>query len=221
MVDRAYLFDYGGTLDGEGWHWFDRFLHLYRDSGSVLPEETIKKAFYFADARIAAEAAARGLRLRPLIERHVELQMEVLGDPVRGIAKRLVEGFCAITADGWAKARAALRRLRAEARLAVVSNFYGNLEIILEEAGLAPLLDAVIESVRVGVEKPDPRIFEIALDRLGIAPQQAVMVGDNFDRDLRPAKSIGMGTIWLRQGTKPPPEPGIADLVIGTLDEIR
>jgi HAD superfamily hydrolase (TIGR01509 family) len=221
LSPQAYLFDYGGTLDGEGWHWFDRFVELYRRAGSNLPEAEIKRAFYDADARIAEEAAERQLRLRPLLERHVELQTEVLGEPVRRIAGKLVAGFCALTEEGWRNARAALARLRESARLGVVSNFYGNLDTMLDEAGLAPLLEVTIESVKVGIEKPDPRIYQVALDRLALPAAEVVMVGDNFERDLRPAKGLGMGTIWLRRVAVPPPAPGIADRIVATLAEIE
>src|SRR5437867_1347040 len=110
MPPRAYLFDYGGTLDGEGWHWFDRILHLYRAAGSKLPESAIKAAFYAADKRICAEAASHGYRLRPLIERHVELQMAILGDGARRVAPLVVEGFCRMTEEGWERSRRALAR---------------------------------------------------------------------------------------------------------------
>jgi HAD superfamily hydrolase (TIGR01509 family) len=220
-MPRAYLFDYGGTLDGEGWHWFDRTLHLYRQAGSELPDSSIRSAFYAADERIVGEAEARGYRLRPLIERHVELQVATLGDAARDFAPAIVDGFCRMTEEGWEQSRRALERLRPGARLGVVSNFYGNLEVLLEEAGILSLLDTVIESTRVGIEKPDPRIYRLAADRLGLAPEDIVMVGDNFERDVRPAKGIGMGTVWLRRGSARPPEPGIADQVISRLSEVE
>lgn len=220
MRARAYLFDYGGTLDGEGWHWFDRTLHLYRAAGSKLPEAAIKEAFYAADEQVSDEAAASGYRLRPLIERHVELQMAVLGDSACSLAPTIVEGFCTMTEEGWERSRRALGSLREGARLGVVSNFYGNLEVLLEEAGLLALLDTVIESARVGIAKPDPRMYRLAAERLGLPPSDIVMVGDNFERDVRPAKQIGMGTVWLRRGNAKPPEPGMADRVVATLDEI-
>ena len=220
MKPRAYLFDYGGTLDGEGWHWFDRFVELHRRAGSTLAEEDIKRAFYAADAKITKEAAGRRLRLRPLLERHVELQVEVLGEPIRKISAELVDGFCALTREGWRNARAALERLGRDARLGVVSNFYGNLDDMLEEAGLAPLLDVVVESAKVGIEKPDLGIYRAALDRLVLPAGEVVMVGDNFARDVKPAKALGMQTIWLRRGSARPPEKGFADRVVATLAEI-
>ncbi len=216
--DRAFLFDYGGTLDGEGWHWFDRVLHLYRTAGATIPEERIKQAFYAADR--ALDGAVAGMSLRPLIERHVEAQIEVLGDEGRPYASGLVDGFCKITEEGWAAARACLERLGRQARLGVVSNFYGNLDTLLEEAGLRPHLSVVVESIHVEVAKPDPRIYRIALERLGLEPAGVVMVGDNFERDVRAAKQVGMWTVWLRRNGGAPPEQGIADLVVSRLSEI-
>jgi FMN phosphatase YigB (HAD superfamily) len=220
MSVRGYLFDYGGTLDGEGWHWFDRTVHLYRAAGCDLPAERLKEAFYRADAAIAAEARERRYRLRPLVERHVELQMAVLGNGARRYAADIAAGFCSMTERGWAEARRLLERLRPKARLGVVSNFYGNLETQLEEAGIAPLLDAVVESVQVGLEKPDPAIYRLAAERLGLPPADIVMVGDNFERDVRAAKATGMRTIWLRRGDAQPAEPGLADRVVSSLAEI-
>ncbi|MET0151472.1 MAG: HAD family hydrolase [Candidatus Binatia bacterium] len=217
---RAVLFDYGGTLDGEGWHWFDRMLRLYRRAGCELADAEIKQAFYAADHAIAEEAKLASYGLRPLVERHVELQMEVLGPDARRFADEVTEGFCAMTADGWERSRELLSRLRGRARLGVVSNFYGNLEVLLEEAGLAALLDTVVESARVGVEKPDPAIYRLAAERLALPPREVVMVGDSFERDVRASHSTGMRAIWLRRGDAEPPEPGIADRVVSRLAEI-
>jgi len=218
---RAVLFDYGGTLDGEGWHWFDRTLHLYRRCGAEFPADDIQRAFYAADDAIADEALHQRYRLRALLERHVELQVAVLGQSARRFAAAIVDGFCAMSEDGWRLARAALERLHGGARLGVVSNYYGNLEVQLEEAGLAPLLDTVVESVHVGLAKPDPEIYRLAARRLGVEPAQAVMVGDNFERDCHAARLAGMRSIWLRRDGVAPPRAGVADQVIGHLAEIE
>lgn len=217
---RAYLFDYGGTLDGEGWHWFDRMVELYRRAGSDVPPAEIKRAFYVADERLGTEAAREQYRLRALLERHVAIQGEVLGEPVRKIARELADGFCTMTEEGWRAARASLSILRRRARLGVVSNFYGNLTTILDEAGLAPLLEVTVESAAVGVEKPDPAIYRIALERLELPAEQVCMVGDNFDRDVRPAVAIGMRAIWLSREGREPPQSGLAERTIRRLAEI-
>jgi putative hydrolase of the HAD superfamily len=147
--------------------------------------------------------------------------MAVLGGGARRFAAEVVRGFCEMTAEGWQRSRATLSRLHGGSRLGVVSNFYGNLDVLLEEAGLSPFLDAVVESVRVGIEKPDPAIYRLAAARLALPPEDVVMVGDNFDRDVRAARTIGMRAIWLRRGSAPPPEAGIADRVISRLEEIE
>ena len=218
---RGVLFYYGGTLDGEGWHWFDRTLDLYRRAGCELPDEEIKRAFYTAEEAIADEARQRRYRLRPLLERHVELQMAVLGGGARRFARVLVDGFCAMSQEGWRQSRDLLSRLRGRARLGVVSNYYGNLDVQLDEAGLSPLLDAVVESVHVGLAKPDPAIYRLAAERLGVAPRDVVMIGDNFDRDCRAAKQAGMRAVWLRRDRAEPPQPGIVDRVIARLSEFE
>jgi HAD superfamily hydrolase (TIGR01509 family) len=147
--------------------------------------------------------------------------MAVLGDDARRFAAPLVRGFCEMTEQGWQRARTALLRLRPRARLGVVSNFYGNLEVLLEEGGLSPLLEAVIESARVGIEKPDPAIYRLAAERLALAPGDVVMVGDSFERDVRAARGVGMRAIWLRRGSAPPPEAGLAERVISRLEELE
>jgi putative hydrolase of the HAD superfamily len=220
MAPRGYLFDYGGTLDGEGWHWFDRTVHLYREAGCRVPVERLREAFYAAEEAIAEEARRRRYRLRPLVERHFELQAAILGDEVRRFSAAVVEGFCAMTEEGWRRSRALLSRLQTSARLGVVSNFYGNLGVLLDEARLSPLLDVVVESALVGVEKPDPEIYRIATRRLGIPAAQVIMVGDNFARDVRPARAAGLHAIWLTRGGGEPPEAGVADRVISRLDEL-
>ncbi len=220
MTPGGYLFDYGGTLDGEGWHWFDRTVHLYRSAGCEVAKPLLKRAFYTAELIIAEEALRDRYRLRPLVERHVALQMAVLGEGARRFAPAVVEGFCAMAEDGWRRSREALSRLHGTARLGVVSNFYGNLQVLLEEAGLSALLDTVVESAHVGLEKPDPRIYRLAAERLGLRAGEIVMVGDNFDRDVRAARSAGLRAIWLRRGDAPAPEAGVAERVVSALSEL-
>ena len=93
---------------------------------------------------------------------------------------------------------AALGRLRAAGiRLAVVSNSEGTVEAMLNEAGLGRYLDTVVDSWVVGVAKPDPRIFQIALDRLGADPQSAVMLGDVPAIDMEGARAASVAGVLI------------------------
>ncbi len=87
----------------------------------------------------------------------------------------------------------ALGRARAAGvRVAVVSNSEGRLDGLLVEVGVRPALDLVIDSALVGVEKPDPRIFRIALDRFGVAPDRALHLGDVYATDVLGARAAGV-----------------------------
>jgi HAD superfamily hydrolase (TIGR01509 family) len=89
--------------------------------------------------------------------------------------------------------RAALERLRdAGFRLAVVSNSEGTVEAMLEEVGLRPFFETVVDSAVVGSVKPDARIFQIALARLGLQPADALMVGDSPTADVHGAHALGV-----------------------------
>lgn len=70
----------------------------------------------------------------------------------------------------------------------------------LEQKGILKYIDLVIASAEEGVSKPDRRIFEIALYRAQCKPENAIMIGDRVDNDIVPAKSMGMGTVWIKQG---------------------
>ncbi len=95
-------------------------------------------------------------------------------------------------------AEAALRRVKAAGLVAgVISNSNGSVRSILEAGGLAAHLDFVIDSAVVGVEKPDPRIFRIALAEASVAPEEAVYVGDLYSVDVLGARGVGMEAVLL------------------------
>ena len=92
----------------------------------------------------------------------------------------------------------ALARLRdAGIRLGVVSNSDGRVEEALVAAGLRDYFDVVLDSALVGVEKPDPAIFRAALDALGVAPAEALYVGDLYEVDVVGARAAGMDAVLL------------------------
>ena len=92
----------------------------------------------------------------------------------------------------------ALRGLRADYRLALVTNGAPDLQREkLRGSGLSGYFDAVIVSGEAGVGKPNPRIFALALERLGVRPDEAVMVGDNPARDIVGAQRAGVRAVLI------------------------
>jgi HAD superfamily hydrolase (TIGR01549 family) len=95
-------------------------------------------------------------------------------------------------------AREVLAELRGKGYLlGVISNSDGRLETILTETGLAEHLSVIVDSHVVGIEKPDPRIFRLALERAGLHPEQAAYVGDFYSLDVVAARRVGLAAILL------------------------
>ncbi len=103
--------------------------------------------------------------------------------------------------DAWEvfpEVRPTLEALRRQGlALAVISNWDHRLPDLLAELGLAELLDAVVFSADVGVEKPHPRIFEAALARLAVPAEATVHVGDRMKEDVEGALAVGMEALLL------------------------
>jgi len=82
-------------------------------------------------------------------------------------------------------------------QMAVVSNSEGRVDQILRDLGLREFFEIVVDSHYEGVEKPDTRIFEIALQRLNLDPKEAIYIGDIFYIDVWGANQAGLGAIHL------------------------
>lgn len=100
------------------------------------------------------------------------------------------------------EARATCERLRSmDLRLGVVSNAAITVRDLLEQAGLRPYFEIVVASQDIGIQKPDPRIFQAALGRLGVEPGEALFVGDLYDVDVAGARAAGMRPVLIdREG---------------------
>lgn len=98
-------------------------------------------------------------------------------------------------------AAAALDAVRAAGiRSAVISNSNGTIRSLMERLGLIDKLDFVIDSGEEGVEKPNRRIFEIALARAGAKAQDAAYIGDLYSIDVRGARGAGIRPVLLDPG---------------------
>ncbi|MEJ2369096.1 MAG: HAD family hydrolase, partial [Acidobacteriota bacterium] len=160
-------------------------------------------------------------RLRPLMDVHVHVQFEILHLTAASTEKGMARSFCAHSEQYLRRNALLLNTLKDRYRLGVVSNFYGNVAVLCKEAGLSESLRVIIDSVPLGVEKPDHRIFLAALDVLQLPPSRVIFVGDSHERDIVPARELGMKTVWL-----PGPNPLIplhksrADARISSLTEL-
>lgn len=109
--------------------------------------------------------------------------------------------------------------------LGIIANQVPGTAQRLDAWGMLKYFDVVAASAELGVAKPNPLIFEKALELAGCQPCDSVMVGDRLDNDIRPAKALGMRTVWIRKGlSKHQPVnlgENVADWVIDNLSDLK
>ena len=214
---RALVFDFGGTLDGNGIHWLERTYQFIRER---CPEVT-RAAFDAADKAAVTEFALGNSNhewsyqdgsMLPIgavaSEYAARCTLRETADAIAtGIYTRLglspqmkdeyVDWFCKGVAEKLSENRRWLETLYGTYQLGVISNNFGNTRGWCEDYGLSALFGAIIDSTVLGIAKPDARIFEAALSELRVAPHQAIYVGDSYAADMVGGKKAGLWTAWL------------------------
>lgn len=206
---RAIFFDAGNTL--LRMNYAAIAAELGRQGRPVAPE-TVQRAEWRARVRLdddllAGRPPGRSTETREVAARYLGYVLEELGvrDPEVAAAMAAWRarynppvGLWDVAEPG---ARAALALVRrAGLTAAVISNSNGSVRSILAALGLAASLAFVIDSAEVGVEKPDPRIFRLALEQAGVAPVEAAYVGDLYAVDVRGARAAGLAAVLLDPG---------------------
>lgn len=217
---RAILFDAGNTLV-----FVDpgRVLGTLEDLGVGATLERFREAEFRARERLGrvVEEGGSGTEDHVWQEYFVTLFREC-GVPEEAVAE-VGERLQALHEEEhlWshvpAETAPALERLRDDGyRLAVISNADGRVEALLERAGLHGHFEFILDSHVIGVEKPDPRIFHAATDRLAIKPPECLYVGDLYQVDVIGARAAGLRPLlldpWGRLDVDVDTIPTVADL---------
>ena len=95
-----------------------------------------------------------------------------------------------------------LNQLKQTYQLAMVTNYYGNVETVLKELNLIEQFSVIIESQKRGVRKPNPEIFQIALEEMSLPSEEVLVVGDSYKNDILPAQFCGCKTLWINPEKK-------------------
>lgn len=228
-MTAGYIFDYGATLDTGGQHWGRALWHAYERHHVPVSEAHFREAYVYAERTLGSQRIIMPTdTFRTTLETKLRLQLDYLGglshhSPLTAYLSPLLEDLYASTREQTARSRDVLLQLKALVPLALVSNFYGNLHVVLREFGLDQLFCAVIESAVVGVRKPDPRIFLMGAEALQLDPSQVTVVGDSLSKDILPARRAGCQTVWLKGEGWTKDEEAMAseaDRIIRSLDEL-
>ena len=155
-------------------------------------------------ARIAANESTES---RSTAARYMAYVLEGVGVSDRGLAEKLTawRGSFNPPIGVWTsrdpQALEAIELVKRRGlRAAAISNSNGSVRSLLDAVGVAAHLDFVVDSGEVGIEKPDRRIFELALTRAGIAAAEAAYIGDFYTIDARGAGAAGLRAVLLDPG---------------------
>lgn len=229
MTLRAVLFDAGHTL-----------LRAHPSVGEIYAREaealgasvdadalgaTFSKVFGENESALAANSmgvpasdAQDAAMWRSIVHKVHARVPELRGLDPEAWYRRLYESFG--RADHWRlypDVEETLKGLRSRGlTLGIISNWSTRLRSIARETGLEALVDFIVVSSEVGVRKPDPRIFQFALERAGAAPSEVVYVGDQVEDDVRGAQRVGIRPIliWRKPGH---PDGVDAEMILSNL----
>ena len=206
---KAMLFDYGGTLDSGARHWFYVLYEGFLNSGVTLSEEDFRPAYVCAERALAKHCYINTTdTFFTLLYKKVLLETEYLehnkictfqnSHPRTKVAEQ-VANFCNDFAREHVRsAIPLLMEFQKKYTLVMVSNFYGNLSAILQSFGVSDFFPTIIESAVVGVRKPSPDIFKLAVQAVNVRADECVVIGDSYTKDIMPANSIGCETVWFK-----------------------
>ena len=218
---RGFIFDYGGTLDTGGQHWGKVIWHAYERQQVPVSEADFRDAYVHAERTLGKNPIIQpDFTFKRTLEEKIRIELEFLGKPE--YQQAIVDDLYALTLAETARSREVLLELKKQYPMVLVSNFYGNIATVLKEFKLDGIFDTIIESAVVGVRKPDPKIFILGVEALGMQPDEVVVVGDSMDKDIIPASKAGCHTVWFKgEGwTDDPVDETLAEKVITDLTQI-
>lgn len=204
---KGIIFDYGGTIDSYGVHWSEVIWDGYCKARVPVTKERFRDCYVYAERELA--------RTRHILPEHnfydlllIKMRIE-LGNLSDGnllpagydteSAALEIARYCYDRArQSVEDARPTLELLYNKYPMVLVSNFYGNVETVLADFDLRKYFKSIVESAVVGVRKPDPRIFSLGVEALGLQPENVLVVGDSYAKDIVPAESIGCKVAWLK-----------------------
>lgn len=226
---KGIIFDYGGTLDTGGDHWSEVIWDAWQKAGIVADKGEFREVYVYAERELA-----RTLHILPhhnfgdLLEIKMQIELQKLAEDghlppedIQPMAKKIAQICYESAKASVEKAKPVLEALSKKYPLVLVSNFYGNIETVLKDFGIDSYFKKIIESAVVGVRKPDPKIFTLGVEALGLKPEETLVIGDSYAKDIVPAEKAGCQAIWLKgKGWTAEEDAILHPNIISNLDEV-
>lgn len=200
---KGIIFDYGGTIDTNGNHWAEVIWQEYLTAGTEISKEIFREAYIHGERTLAKFPIIKPEdTFRVLLEKKIKIQFEYLSqkgyNPNTKTRVEITEGCYKRVLDTMNMTRNVVATLSKHYPLVLVTNFYGNMPVVLQEFGLDRYFDSIIESSVVGIKKPDPALYAMGVKALSLPAEEILVIGDSYRKDICPAGSIGCKTIWIK-----------------------
>ena len=234
---KGIIFDYGGTLDTCGQHWGKKLWHAYERQHVPVTEQQFRDAYVYGERTLGRNPIIKpDYTFHRTLATKIRLEMEHLctqgawdasEEEFKQKHQAVLEDVYAEVLATTAHSAEVLTQLSERFPMVLVSNFYGNIECVLQEFGLRKFFPRIVESAVVGIRKPDPRIFELGVEKLRssdvetlrssdvekdansklsslhsplstLHSQDVLVVGDSFYKDILPAQKAGCRTAWFK-----------------------
>jgi HAD superfamily hydrolase (TIGR01509 family) len=235
MGFRLLCLDAGFTLLAPRHSMADALAGVLAEDGHAITEDDLQAAWEASDRwfwdeyhRPGNDTWSDDARITDYWRRYnsVLLQQLKVRDHAAVLERVLASQFASDAWELYPDAEPMLRAVREMGvPIGIISDWGSNLRDIATEVGLDRYVEFILPSGAVGVAKPNPSFFAMALERAGVAPHEGLMVGDSYRADVRGAWAAGMDAVWLDRtegvNITPDDEPPPTDVrVIRSLAEL-
>lgn len=205
---QGVIFDYGGTIDTNSRHWAEVLWEKYRELQVPVDKPVFREAYVHGERTLARQPLVKPednfydvLRIKTRVQMDWLVENGILPCEkavAENYASRIADACYAYVLEVLKRTRPVVKTLSEHYKLVLVSNFYGNIQAVLKDFGLDGFFSRIVESSVVGVRKPDPAIYRLGVEAMGLPAGQVLVVGDSFSKDVVPAKKVGCKVAWLK-----------------------
>ena len=201
---KGIIFDYGGTIDTNGIHWGELIWQEYCNAEVPVEKGLYREAYVHGERSLAKHPTIEPTdTFRTLLHKKMAIQAGYLRnkgiDMHHGKEDEIAEACYRRVLDTIETARPIIEKLAGKYPMVLVTNFYGNMPVVLQEFRLSQQFSTIVESSVVGIRKPDPALFALGIEALETKPEETIVIGDSYRKDIHPASSLGCRTVWLKR----------------------
>ena len=202
---KGIIFDYGGTIDTNGIHWGEFIWEQYQKVGIDITRDIYREAYVYGERFLAKNPVIEPCdTFHTLLRKKIAIHFDFLRNRMpekqfdNEVAETIADGCYNKVKSTLETTCAIVENLSGKYPLVLVTNFYGNMPVVLKEFRLSKYFKNIVESSVVGLRKPDPALFALGVKELGMNPEEIVVIGDSYRKDIYPASTLGCKTVWLK-----------------------